>query len=50
MAGIEQILEDFKKIKAACREMEDKKILVGIVGDAGSDVMEIGRASCRERV
>lgn len=44
MAGVEQILEDFEKIKAACREMEDKKILVGIVGDAGSDVMAIDHA------
>ena len=42
MDGIERLLEDFNRIKAACQEMERKKIRVGIV--------EIGRASCRERV
>lgn len=45
MDGIEKILEDFNRLKAACTEMEQKKILVGITGGgAGSDVMAIAHA------
>lgn len=45
MDGVEKILEDFNRLKAACAEMEQKKILVGIVGDgADSDVMAIAHA------
>jgi len=42
---IEKILEDFNRLKAACQEMERKKIRVGIVGgNAGSDIMAIAHA------
>lgn len=45
MDGIEKILEDFNRLKAACTEMEQKKILVGITGGgAGSDVIAIAHA------
>ena len=45
MDGIERLLEDFERIKAACQEMEQKKILVGIVGGkADSDIMAIAHA------
>jgi len=45
MAGVEQILEEFNRLKAACQEMEQKKIVVGIVGDgASSEVMAIAHA------
>ena len=45
MDGIEKILVDFNRLKAACAEMEQKKILVGITGGgAGSDVMAIAHA------
>jgi hypothetical protein len=43
--GIERLLEDFNRIKAACQEMEQKKIRVGIVGGkADSDIMAIAHA------
>lgn len=32
MPGIEQILADFAKLKAACNELEQSKVLVGITG------------------
>lgn len=38
------ILSDFEKMQSACREMEGKKILVGIVGDADSEVVKIAHA------
>lgn len=44
MAGIETILTDFKKTQAACRELESKQILVGIVGSADSEVLKIAHA------
>lgn len=45
MDGIERLLEDFNRIKAACQEMEQKKIRVGIVGGkADSDIMAIAHA------
>ncbi len=42
--GIEGILADFEKVETACREMEKNKILVGIVGEADSDVLTIAYA------
>ena len=39
-----RILSDFEKMQSACREMEGKKILVGIVGDADSEVVNIAYA------
>lgn len=45
MDGIERLLEDFNRIKAACQEMEQKKIRVGIVGGkADSDILAIAHA------
>lgn len=45
MEEIEQILEDFNRLKTICQEMEHKKILVGIIGGkAGSDIMAIAHA------
>lgn len=44
MAGIEQILADFERMQAACKEMAGKKILVGIVGSADSEVVKIAHS------
>ena len=44
MDDINTILSDFEKIETACREMEKRKILVGIVGDVGGDVLKIAHA------
>ncbi len=41
---IDTILSDFERLQSACREMESKKILVGIVGTADSEVMRIAAA------
>lgn len=38
------ILSDFEKLKTACREMAGKKIVVGIVSEADSEVLEIAHA------
>ena len=38
------ILSDFEKLKTACQEMSNKKIVVGIVGGADSDVLKIAHA------
>lgn len=38
------ILSDFEHLKAACREMSGKKIVVGIVGEADSEVLKIAHA------
>lgn len=38
------ILSDFEKLKASLREMSGKKIVVGIVGGADSDVLKIAHA------
>lgn len=38
------ILSDFEKLKTACREMAGKKIVVGIVGEADSEVLKIAHA------
>lgn len=42
---INTILTDFEKLKSVCREMEGKKIIVGIVGDGvDSEVLKIAQA------
>lgn len=38
------ILADFNHLKAACQELSQKKILVGIVGDVDSEVLNIAHA------
>lgn len=38
------ILSDFEKLKTACHDMAGKKILVGIVGEADSEVLKIAHA------
>lgn len=38
------ILSDFERLKTACSEMAGKKILVGIVGEADSEVLKIAHA------
>lgn len=38
------ILSDFEKIKASCKQLEGKKILVGIVGNTDSEVIKIAHA------
>lgn len=38
------ILSDFEKLKAACQKMSGKKIVVGIVGGADSEVLKIAHA------
>jgi len=42
--NIGDILTDFEKTQEACRELQKQKILVGIVGDVGSDVLKIAHA------
>ncbi len=41
---VNTILSDFEKIKASCKQLEGKKILVGIVGSADSEVLKIAHA------
>lgn len=38
------ILSDFERLKIACNEMSGKKIIVGIVGTADSEVLQIAHA------
>lgn len=38
------ILADFDRLKSACQELSQKKILVGIVGDVDSEVLQIAHA------
>lgn len=38
---VDAILADFERLKAACMDMAGKKIVVGIVGDADSEVIKI---------
>lgn len=38
------ILDDFGRLRNACREMSQKKILVGIVGSEDSEVIKIAHA------
>lgn len=45
MSDINAILSDFEKLKTACRSMEGKKIVVGIVGaGVDSEVLKIAHA------
>lgn len=44
MDGIETILEDFARLKSVCNAMESRKIVVGIVGSPGSEVLEIAHS------
>ena len=44
MDDVNAILNDFERLKAACDEMSGKKILVGIVGGADSEVLKIAAA------
>lgn len=37
----DDILKDFERLKSACDEMSGKKIVVGIIGTADSEVLEI---------
>lgn len=39
--SVDTILSDFLRLKSACDEMAGKKIVVGIVGDADSEVLKI---------
>ncbi len=41
---IETILSDFENLKKASKELKSKKILVGIVGTADSEVLKIAEA------
>lgn len=41
---VDQILADFQRMQSACKEMEHKKVLVGIVGGADSEVLKIAHA------
>lgn len=38
------ILSDFERMKKACADMSNKKILIGIVGEADSEVVKIAHA------
>lgn len=38
------ILDDFNKIKQACKELSGKKVLVGMVGGDGSDILKIAHS------
>jgi hypothetical protein len=42
--GVEEILEDFNKLQNTCKEMSGRKVLVGVLGDNGSDVLKIAHA------
>ncbi len=44
MDGLESILSDFGKLQTACQEMEQNKILVGLVGGVDSETMKIAHA------
>ena len=41
---VDRILTDFQQMQSACKEMAGKKILVGIVGGADSEVVKIAHA------
>lgn len=41
MASINDILDDFRRLKTACDDLSRKKILVGIVGAENSEVIKI---------
>ena len=44
MDGLDTLLADFNRLKENCRKLEGQKIVVGIVGGAGSDVLKIAHA------
>ena len=44
MDELESLLADFKRLKENCRKMAGQRIIVGIVGQAGSDVLKIAHA------
>ena len=45
MANVGDILADFQRLQKACKAMEGKKIIVGIVGDGvDSEVLKIAHA------
>ena len=41
MSDIDAILQSFTQLEKACAELNGKKIVVGIVGNVGSDVLKI---------
>lgn len=41
---IDRLMSDFNGLKNACKELDGKKILVGIVGSADSEVLKIAHA------
>ena len=41
---VSTILSDFERLKANCEQMAGKKIIVGIVGSADSEVIKIAQA------
>lgn len=44
MDELDTLLADFNRLKENCRKLEGQKIVVGIVGGAGSDVLKIAHA------
>ena len=45
MSDVSEILVEFERLKSACRSMDGKKIVVGIVGDGvDSEVLKIAAA------
>ena len=44
MDEFDTLLADFSRLKESCRKLEEKKIVVGIVGKADSDVLKIAHA------
>ncbi len=45
MSNVNEILVEFERLKSACRSMDGKKIVVGIVGDGvDSEVLKIAAA------
>ena len=45
MSDVNEVLVEFERLKSACRSMDGKKIIVGIVGDGvDSEVLKIAAA------
>lgn len=45
MSNVNEILVEFERLKSACRSMDGKKIIIGIVGDGvDSEVLKIAAA------
>lgn len=44
MDELDILLADFNRLKENCRKLEGQKIVAGIVGSAGSDVLKIAHA------